>query len=93
MTRATVSIVSNIAEGAERASSADSNRFLNIDTGSAEELRTQVYIAARIGTLTAEQQSSYITDLNNSPPFVHTQRKASGLKASPTGVRVILGFS
>ena len=51
MTRAAVSIASNIAEGAERSSTADFIRFLNIAKGSAAELRTQVYIAERIGIL------------------------------------------
>ena len=49
MTRAAVSIASNIAEGAERGSLADYTRFLYIAKGSAAELRTQLYIAAKLG--------------------------------------------
>jgi four helix bundle protein len=45
MTRAAVSIPSNIAEGAERDSKAEFIHFLHIAKGSAAELRTQVYIA------------------------------------------------
>ena len=45
MTRAAVSIASNIAEGAERDSKQEYVRFLHIAKGSAAELRTQVYIA------------------------------------------------
>ncbi len=45
MTRAGVSIASNIAEGAERDSNAEFIRFLHIAKGSAAELRTQIYIA------------------------------------------------
>src|SRR5690348_4028536 len=49
MTRAAVSIASNIAEGAERDSRSEYIRFLHIAKGSSAELRTQVYIAQRIG--------------------------------------------
>jgi four helix bundle protein len=51
MTRAAVSIASNIAEGAERGSRAEHIRFRHIAKGSAAELRTQVYIAQRINLL------------------------------------------
>lgn len=46
MTRAAVSIPSNIAEGYERGTDKDFIRFLRIAQGSAAELRTQAYIAA-----------------------------------------------
>ncbi len=49
MTRTAVSIASNIAEGSERGTRADYIRFLRIAKGSAAELRTQIYIASRIG--------------------------------------------
>jgi len=51
MTRAAVSVASNIAEGAERDSIPEFKRFLHIAKGSAAELRTQIYIANRIGVL------------------------------------------
>ena len=47
MTRAAVSIASNIAEGAERGSQKDFVRFLRIAKGSSAELRTQLQIASR----------------------------------------------
>ena len=50
MQRAAVSIPSNIAEGAERGGR-DFVRFLSIARGSAAELRTQVYIARKIGII------------------------------------------
>ena len=51
MTRAAVSIASNIAEGYERGSDKDFIRFLKIAQGSAAELRTQIYIATSIGVI------------------------------------------
>lgn len=45
MTRAAVSIPSNIAEGYERGSSAEKKQFYRVSRGSASELRTQLIIA------------------------------------------------
>lgn len=52
MTRAAVSIASNVAEGSERNSVPDFVRFIHIAKESAVELRTQAYIAHGIGILT-----------------------------------------
>ena len=52
MNRAVISISSNIAEGAERDSKKEFIHFLHIAKGSAAELRTQIYIAEKIGILT-----------------------------------------
>ena len=49
VTRAAVSIASNIAEGSERRTDKDFVNFLHIAKGSAGELRTQLYIAEGIG--------------------------------------------
>jgi|TARA_R110002033_G_scaffold164243_1_gene201522 four helix bundle protein len=51
MTRAAVSIASNIAEGEERESSAESARFLYYAKGSSGELAIQLYIAIEIGVI------------------------------------------
>ena len=48
MQRSTISVPSNIAEGAERDSEGDFIRFLRINKGSCAELRTQLYISERI---------------------------------------------
>jgi len=63
MTRAAVSIASNIAEGAERDSVAEYIRFLHIAKGSAAELRTQLIIAARIGTITEDTKQTLVEEL------------------------------
>ena len=63
MTRAGVSIASNIAEGAERASKAEFIRFVHIAKGSAAELRTQVYIACRTKLLSVDLQRELVAEL------------------------------
>jgi four helix bundle protein len=62
MRRASVSIASNIAEGAERGGK-DFIRFLRVAKGSAAELRTQCYIASRIGLLTSAQATGFVKEL------------------------------
>ena len=55
MTRAAVSIPSNIAEGAGRNSNKDFVHFLSIAIGSIFELHTQITICEQIGYITAEE--------------------------------------
>ena len=52
--RAALSIPSNIAEGSERGSIKDFAHFLNIAQGSCGEVRTQLYIARKLGLLSAD---------------------------------------
>ena len=61
MQRAAVSIASNIAEGSERGGK-DFSRFLRIARGSAAELRTQLYIAKKIGLLPHENYPALINE-------------------------------
>jgi len=52
--RAGLSVASNIAEGSERNSAQEFQRFLNIALGSNGELRTQLYIAKKLDQLSPE---------------------------------------
>ena len=63
MTRAAVSIASNIAEGAERDTKAEYIRYLHIAKGSAAELRTQLYIASRIQAISSNVQMELVNEL------------------------------
>ena len=76
LSRAAVSIASNIAEGSERTTAPDFVRFLNIAKGSAAELRTQIYIAERVGILTIEQQRTHIADLKQISAMLHALAKS-----------------
>ncbi|MBC8526570.1 MAG: four helix bundle protein [Candidatus Cloacimonetes bacterium] len=65
MLRASVSIPSNIAEGNERNSIPDFQRFLNIAKGSAAELRTQVYISREIDIFSNKEAKELILELKS----------------------------
>lgn len=71
MTRAAVSVSSNIAEGAERGSPREFARFIHIAKGSAAELRTQVYIARQIGILDEKVQKELIEELKIISAMLH----------------------
>jgi len=76
MTRSSISIASNIAEGAERGSKAEYVRFLHIAKGSAAELRTQTYIAQRIGILTDTEAQFLIIELKEISSMLHVLIKS-----------------
>jgi four helix bundle protein len=57
MTKAAVSIPSNIAEGKERETAPELIRYLYIAKGSTGELQTQLYIAQRIDYV--DEETSY----------------------------------
>lgn len=71
MCRAAVSIPSNIAEGYERRSSKEYAQFLAIAKGSAAELRTQVYIASRLGIISEADSKSLIAELKEISSMLH----------------------
>ncbi len=59
---ASVSVMSNIAEGFERYSSKEFRYFLSIARGSAAEVRSQIYLARDLDYLT-NQESEVMVDL------------------------------
>ena len=71
MTREAVSIASNIAEGAERDSKAEFIRYLHIAKGAAAELRTQIYIACRVGILSEQEQDQIADELKRISSMIH----------------------
>ena len=60
--RATVSIVSNIAEGFDRKSNKQFLQFLDIASGSASEVKAQLYVALDLEYLTNEQFQDMFTN-------------------------------
>jgi four helix bundle protein len=62
LTRAGLSVPSNIAEGMERASGSDKSRYLTIAKGSCGEVRTQVYIGMEIGYIDRETGQRWIRE-------------------------------
>jgi four helix bundle protein len=62
--RASVSIPSNIAEGASRSSNKDFTRFLTISLGSCYEIETQLLISFDLGFITKNQLETLLNTLN-----------------------------
>jgi four helix bundle protein len=62
ITRAGLSIPSNIAEGYERGATKEIANFLNYAKGSAGELRTQLYIGMDIGYISRDQGKHWLTE-------------------------------
>ena len=74
--RAAVSIMSNIAEGFERNSSADFHRFLVMAKASCAEVRSKVYVALDIGYISADEFEQLQTQARE------VARLVGGLRAS-----------
>ncbi len=53
--QASVSVMSNIAEGFERSSDREFRRFLYIAKGSAGEVRSQLFVALDLGYVTSDE--------------------------------------
>jgi four helix bundle protein len=75
MTRAAVSIPSNIAEGAGRNSDKDFAHFISIAIGSLYELNTQIVLSERLGYIDQSQSQELQKTLDN------LQRKSVSFKS------------
>lgn len=62
ITRAGLSVPSNISEGHERPSAKENINFLSYAKGSCGELRTQIYIGMEIGYITQEKGKVWIKE-------------------------------
>lgn len=62
--RAAVSISNNIAEGFDRNTNVDFKRFLHISLASNSEVKSMLYLAARLSYIT-EQQKLYLLNMCN----------------------------
>ncbi|MBN8778010.1 four helix bundle protein [Thiobacillus sp.] len=71
ITRAGLSIPSNIAEGYERESAKETTNFLNYAKGSAGELRTQLYIGMDIGYIEREAGMQWIREAEEISRMLH----------------------
>lgn len=63
MRRCSVSISSNIAEGAARTSKKEFKHYLDISYGSLYELHTQVIISSKLGFIDPEEQNKLETEI------------------------------
>lgn len=71
ITRAGLSVPSNIAEGYERESNKEMANFLNYAKGSAGELRTQVYIGMNIGYIDRETGMRWLQEAMEISKMLH----------------------
>jgi four helix bundle protein len=78
ISRSSISVPSNIAEGAERDSDKEFRRFLSIAKGSLAELRTQLYIALKAEILTTEEVTPLIAETRELAAMIQAFRKRLG---------------
>jgi len=71
ITRAGLSVPSNIAEGYERSSDKELANFLNYAKGSAGELRTQIYVGMEIGYITRQSGREWLSECEEISKMLH----------------------
>ena len=75
--RAAISIPSNIAEGAGRASAKDFRRFLTIALGSSYELETQIMLARELALVPDSTATRYLAELGEIQRMLHGLRSSA----------------
>jgi len=76
ITRSSLSIASNIAEGMEKDSNKDKIRFLNISQGSISELITQIYIGIEINYIGKDIGIKWIDELEQILKMISNLKKS-----------------
>ena len=72
ITRAGLSIPSNIAEGYERGSNKELANFLNYAKGSAGELRTQLYVGMEVGYIDRDTGARWLREGEEISRMLHS---------------------
>ena len=75
ITRSSLSIASNIAEGLEKDSVREKIRFIEIARGSTAELITQIYIGIEIGYIEKPTGFSWVKEANEISRMLHGLKK------------------
>lgn len=78
ITRSTLSIASNIAEGMEKESDKEKARFINIVQGSSAELITQIYIGIEIEYIQKDIGFEWIKEGNEISKMLNGLKKTYG---------------
>ena len=74
--RSSISVPSNVAEGAERKGDKEFANFLSYSSGSCAELMTQIMIAADVGELDQVEAEGFITECREISKMLFGLRKS-----------------
>jgi four helix bundle protein len=74
--RASVSIISNIAEGSGRNTDLDFAHFLDIANGSAFEVETQLYVAVDLEYISLQEFKKLLSQLQEIEKMIYNLRKS-----------------
>jgi len=73
--RAAFSISNNIAEGFERSTNKDFNRFLNIAKGSCSEVKSMLYLGFKLGYFTDFDMKKYFSQIDEIGKMIYSLSK------------------